>query len=439
MSKLVNEANDGKINDFILSNQEADILVRQLLNIGEAMYKAGGEISRIEDSLYRLGKSYGALHFSVYALTSILFVTAEFPGDYSISQSRRITERETTNLSRIEELNQLCRECANNPLPVLVLQKRVLDILGTCANPWYYYAGELVAAFGFTFFFGGNILDAFIATFAVILICLMQKYIKPLCSGLIFFNILTSMVSGSLVCLLNLFVPGLHINRILIGVIMVLIPGIAITNSMRYILSGDTISSFEKLIDSLLQAFAIAIGFILAMYTFKTPVSVTVIDKGVWQDLAQIVAAMAGTAGFCMLFNSKTKNIIITTLGGGLCWGMYLLASHFGMNVFISSLAATLVVGVYGEIFAHKIKVPTTVFFIPASLPLIPGKNLYYSALGILAQDWSMVRENLISLALTAFGISFGFALVIECDSFIKKIGRKKNKEKCVSNQKALF
>lgn len=436
---MSNLSNDGKINDFILSNQEADIFVRQILNIGEAMYKAGGEISRIEDSLYRLGKRYGALHFSVYALTSILFVTAEFPGDYSISQSRRITEREATNLSRIEELNQLCRECAQNPLPVLVLQKRVLEILDKPANPWRFYIGELVATFGFTFFFGGNVLDALIATFAVVIICLMQKHVKPFCSGLIFFNLMTSFVSGALVCGIHLALPAIHVDQILIGVIMVLIPGIAITNSMRYILSGDTISSFEKLIDSLLQAFAIAAGFILAMYTFKTSVAITEVEEGTLRNVIQILAAMIGTLGFCFMFNTKARNIIVTTLGGGACWGMYMIMNYLGMNAFVSALAATVVVGVYGEIASHALKVPTTVFFIPAALPLIPGRNLYYSALGILAQDWQMVRGNLYLLALTAFGISIGFALTIECDQFLKKLSRKKTREVVVNNQKELF
>ncbi|MCQ2523363.1 MAG: threonine/serine exporter family protein [Lachnospiraceae bacterium] len=435
----MNNFNDEKINEYISSNREADILVRQLLNIGEAMYKAGGEISRIEDSIYRLGKKYGALHFSVYALTSILFVTAEFPGDYSISQSRRITERESTNLYRLEELNQLCRECAINPLPVMVLQKRVLEILGKPANPVRFYLGELIATFGLTFFFGGNVLDAIIATLAVLVICFMQKYIKPLCSGLIFFNILTSFVSGSIVCFFNLFIPGLHVNHMLIGVIMVLIPGVAITNSMRYILSGDTISSLEKLVDSLLQAFAIAAGFILAMYCFKTPVSVSVVPSNLFRNIVQVLTAMVGTLGYCMVFNSRPRTMIITMFGGGLCWATYLLTRYLGCDVFVAAFMATLVIGIYGEISAHLVKVPTTVFFIPACIPLIPGRNLYYSALGILARDWRILSENLILLSLTAVGISFGFALVIECDQFINKLKRKRNNQQTINNQKDLF
>ena len=41
-------------NTFISTKEDADIFMRQLLNIGEAMYMSGAEISRIEDSLHRL-------------------------------------------------------------------------------------------------------------------------------------------------------------------------------------------------------------------------------------------------------------------------------------------------------------------------------------------------------------------------------------------------
>ena len=43
--------------DLLIANEsDMDLLIRQMLNIGEAMYYAGAEISRIEETLYRLGK-----------------------------------------------------------------------------------------------------------------------------------------------------------------------------------------------------------------------------------------------------------------------------------------------------------------------------------------------------------------------------------------------
>ena len=59
--------------------------------------------------------------------------------------------------------------------------------------------------------------------------------------------------------------PPLHLDKIMIGDIMLLIPGIAMTNSVRDILVGDTISGVMRLIESLLWAGSIAFGFMLAI------------------------------------------------------------------------------------------------------------------------------------------------------------------------------
>jgi uncharacterized membrane protein YjjP (DUF1212 family) len=53
-----------------------------------------------------------------------------------------------------------------------------------------------------------------------------------------------------------------------IGVIMLLIPGIAITNAVRDALIGDTISGITKLADSLLWAASLAAGIMAAIFLF---------------------------------------------------------------------------------------------------------------------------------------------------------------------------
>ena len=51
----------------------------------------------------------------------------------------------------------------------------------------------------------------------------------------------------------------------MIGDIMLLIPGILMTNSIRDILIGDTISGVMRLVESLLWAGALACGFMCAI------------------------------------------------------------------------------------------------------------------------------------------------------------------------------
>lgn len=249
-----------------LTNNEIDILTKQCLNIGEALYCAGGEISRIEDTLYRLGKAYGAVHVSIFALTSSIVVTMEFPGRAAITQSRRIRRRDFFDLKKLEDLNRLSRECTAQVLPVEQLRRRVLTILGERPGQASILLGEILAASSFTVFFGGTLFDAFAAAVFACCIYLMQRYVQPVCQGRIFFNIITSFLAGIMICGVCRLIPVLHAGQIMIGDIMVLIPGVAITNSMRYVLSGDSISGLEKLIDSVLLAGGIAVGFTLAIY-----------------------------------------------------------------------------------------------------------------------------------------------------------------------------
>ena len=46
---------------------------------------------------------------------------------------------------------------------------------------------------------------------------------------------------------------------------MLLIPGLALTNAIRDMMNGDTVSGLLRLCDSLLRALAIAAGFISIM------------------------------------------------------------------------------------------------------------------------------------------------------------------------------
>lgn len=248
-----------------LTESEIDILIRQMLNIGEGMYCVGGEISRIEETLHRIGKAYGAEHVNVYTITSVIVLTLEFPGEPAITQSRRTQRRDSTNLSVLQEFAQLSRDIAKEPLPVEVLRERVLSILKEKGSNAKIFIGEVIAVAGFTLFFGGNAVDALASVAALGFIILLQRYFQSLCKSQVFFNIVAAFTCGVTVLALGRALPMLHTDKIMIGDIMALIPGIAITNSIRYTISGDTISGFEKLIDSMLQACGIAVGFMLAI------------------------------------------------------------------------------------------------------------------------------------------------------------------------------
>lgn len=65
-----------------------------------------------------------------------------------------------------------------------------------------------------------------------------------------------------LCCAVDCYPPG-HYDKIIIGNIMLLIPGLAFCNGLRDLIVGDTISGGLSLCNALLCALAIALGFVV--------------------------------------------------------------------------------------------------------------------------------------------------------------------------------
>ncbi|MFQ7058223.1 MAG: threonine/serine exporter family protein [Turicibacter sanguinis] len=82
----------------------------------------------------------------------------------------------------------------------------------------------------------------------------------------VLYMVLCSMLAGMLTILLVKLGIGKNIDKIMIGDIMVLIPGLGIMTAFREILSRDLLAGLMRFFESILVASAIACGFSLALY-----------------------------------------------------------------------------------------------------------------------------------------------------------------------------
>ena len=248
-----------------MNHEEQSRLLDCLLDMGELLMDAGAEISRVEDTLGRVGLAYGAKRMDVFVITSIISMTMEFPGCEAVTETRRIRSTGGTDLYRVDKLNQLSRRCTAAPLPLEELRAEV-DKVAAGHKPFSaILIGSVLAARAFAVFFGGGLVDALAAAlFAVAVVALQERLgrtrLNPAAS-----NLLISLLMGVLVGLSCLLLPALHMDKILIGVIMLLIPGLAMTNAIRNMLLGDTISGVVRLAESLIWAAALAGGFMAAL------------------------------------------------------------------------------------------------------------------------------------------------------------------------------
>ena len=90
-------------------------IVQGILDIGEGMLRSGAENFRLEDSFYRMCRSYGFVKSDVFVIPSNIQVTVETPEGEIITQIRHVNGGEP-NFDRLDYLNNLCRYvCQNTP------------------------------------------------------------------------------------------------------------------------------------------------------------------------------------------------------------------------------------------------------------------------------------------------------------------------------------
>ena len=99
------------------------------------------------------------------------------------------------------------------------------------------------------------------------------------------------------------------------------------------------------------------------------------------ETIIQLVTAFLGSLGFSLLFGMRRRHLLPASLGGMLAWGVYLLAdsARWIEGNFIPYLLASAFAVLYAELMVRLRKRPTTLFVIPAILPLVPGGSLYYA------------------------------------------------------------
>ena len=88
----------------------ADKVLCVALDVGENLLHCGGEINRVENTIERVCRAYGAKHVEVFTITSVIIAEVRMTdGSYS-SQMRRVPQAKISNdLSKLERFNAISR------------------------------------------------------------------------------------------------------------------------------------------------------------------------------------------------------------------------------------------------------------------------------------------------------------------------------------------
>ncbi|MGN1400002.1 MAG: threonine/serine exporter family protein [Bacillus sp. (in: firmicutes)] len=232
---------------------------------GKILLQSGAETNRVEDTMVRIAIAFGVKKCECFVIpTGIIFSAG-----VNVSQRTklvRVSER-TTDLEKVAKVNRISRAISAGDLTVNEAYSCLKEI--AAAKSTFSPATQVLAAAlssaCFVIMFRGSWQDFFPALLAGGSGYIGFLYFNCIMSVKFVSEFLASIIIGLVAVLLVSAGVGQEIDKIVIGSVMPLVPGLLLTNAVRDLLAGHLVSSLSKGADAFLTAIAIGGGIAVAL------------------------------------------------------------------------------------------------------------------------------------------------------------------------------
>jgi len=349
-------------------------------DLGYELAMCGAETFRVEESINRVLATYG-VSSEVFAIPNCLTVSIETADGQILTRMRRIGTH-GNDLDAVERFNGLSRALCNRK-PAPHDGKQWLEIVRQSRTKYsfpVFLLGNFLGAAGFALFFGGSWLDFFCGGVCGIVVGIVTHFLEKLKANLFFRTIAAAFIMALAAYLMGAAGICHNADMVIIGALMILVPGLLFTNAMRDIIYGDTTSGVNRIVQVFLIAAALALGTGAAWRVISavlgTPVTVASFSHG---PVLQSLACLVGCLGFVVLFNIHGYGGLLCVLGGTLTWLVYLIAFHYSGSDLAAYFWSSLFASGYAEIMARIRKCPAIAYLVISIFPLIPGAGVYFT------------------------------------------------------------
>lgn len=237
------------------------LLMDTALLAGKIMLQSGAETYRVEDTICRILHTSGLETAETFATVTGLFVTLADPSIDAITKITRVSEKQT-NLSQVYEVNDVSRRLCCGVISVEEAYQELLRIKDKKEYPnSMVYVGIIMTSSFFTLLLGGGILASALAAINGLWIVACRHIAGRVKLN----NFITDMLSSFIIAVATMLYAHVLDNSviveiIIVGSIMPLVPGVAITNAIRDTLQGDYLSGGSRAIEAFVIAACVAVG-----------------------------------------------------------------------------------------------------------------------------------------------------------------------------------
>lgn len=241
-------------------------VIEVCLLAGRIMLENGAETYRVEDTMARIASAFGIHHSHNYVTpTAIIFsIDGTEP-----AKLIRISDR-STDLHKVTIVNSISRKISTGELTIKEAYQMLHEVNTT--TPFYHLAWKIVAASissgCFMIMFNGVWNDFIPSVIAGGLGFICVVIFHRLVQIKFFAEFMASFIIGVVALLFVKMGIGMQLDKIIIGSVMPLVPGLLITNAVRDLMAGHLVSGLSRGAEAFLTAFAIGTGIAAVLSIF---------------------------------------------------------------------------------------------------------------------------------------------------------------------------
>ncbi len=224
-----------------------------------------------------------------------------------------------------------------------------------------------------------------------------------------------SLVAGLVAILVSSLVAPLNLNTVIISSLVVLLPGMSLTNAFNELTSQHWVSGTARFAGAATTVIKLTVGSIIAVTLAQLldlyPEVRALRPQPDWVESAALVIS---AYAFAVLFKVQRRDYV-WVMGAAICG--YLISRYAGkawgspVGLFLSALVMTAV----GNLFARRLNRPGALIRLPGIIMLVPGsaslRGLMNLVQGGQGSDSTLLVVLQILMALVA-GLLFGNLLV---------------------------
>lgn len=243
-------------------------LLTTVVEAGKMLIESGAEIYRVEETMIRLCESYPQVQVADSVVTGTSLMLSIMVDGKTSTRIGRVRVR-SVDLNVIDQINSLSRQVCKKSIGVDELESRLMDIKN---QPRYSFLSTLlfgaIGTAGFAIFFDGSMMDCIAAFFVGLFIRCVTLFFEEIRLNAFFTNVIASAIAVLLSYMMEAAFVSISVHTVIIASIMLLVPGLAITNAIRDTVAGDYLSGLTRGTEACLIALAIAIGagFMLSIF-----------------------------------------------------------------------------------------------------------------------------------------------------------------------------